>query len=114
MANVVVISPYEVGEGSEEEAWAMWNRIDGCFRGRPGCLSTELHRATAPEARRLVHVAEWDSADDFQAAMKDPEIERLAADLHKRFSVIQGLIQSYGSRETSPNDRPRTIISRLA
>ena len=78
MANVIVINPFEVPKGKEEQALAMWNKFAGYFHRQPGYVSSKLHRAIKPTARfHLVTVAEWTSADHFMAAMKNPELQKI-------------------------------------
>ena len=59
MANVTVINPFEVPEGKEEEALALWDKFADYFRKQPGYVSTKLHRAINPDARfHLINIAE--------------------------------------------------------
>ncbi len=78
MANVVVINPFEVQEGNEEQALAMWDTFAEYFSKQPGYVSAKLHRAVNPEARfHLVTVAEWESPDHFMAALTHPELQKI-------------------------------------
>ena len=71
MANVIVVNPFEVPKGKEEQALAMWDKFAEYFRRQPGYVSSKLHRAINPDARfHLVTVAEWASPDHFMAALK--------------------------------------------
>ena len=79
MANVIVVNPFEVPKGKEEQALAMWDKFAEYFRRQPGYVSSKLHRAISPDARfHLVTVAEWASPDHFMAALKNPELQRIA------------------------------------
>ena len=67
--NVVLINVFEVQPGTEEEAIRYWEAARDFLARQPGFVSTRLHRALRPDARfQLVNVAEWASAEAFQAA----------------------------------------------
>ncbi len=36
MANIIVINPFEVSEGNEEQAIVMWDKFAAYFRKQPG------------------------------------------------------------------------------
>ena len=79
MANVIVINPFEVPEGKEEQALETWDTFAEYFHKQPGYVSARLHRAIGPDARfHLVTVAEWESPDHFVAALKHPELQEIA------------------------------------
>ena len=79
MANVIVVNPFEVPKGKEEQALETWDRFAVYFRKQPGYVSAKLHRAIDPEVRfHLVTVAEWKSPDHFMAALKNPELQKIA------------------------------------
>jgi heme-degrading monooxygenase HmoA len=44
----ILINPFEVPKGKEEEALAFWNRVADYMRKQPGFASTRLHRAVVP------------------------------------------------------------------
>jgi heme-degrading monooxygenase HmoA len=70
MPNVIVINPFEVPKGREEEALAAWDRAAAYLSSRPGFVSAKLHRSIDPSARfQLVTVGEWASAERFMAAL---------------------------------------------
>ena len=78
MANIIVINPFEVPKGQEEQALAMWDSFAGYFRRQPGYVSAKLYRAINPDARfHLVTVAEWASADHFMDALKNLELQNI-------------------------------------
>ena len=67
--SVVLINVFEVQPGTEEEAVRYWEAARDFLSRQPGHVSTRLHRALRPDARfQLVNVAEWASAEAFQAA----------------------------------------------
>ena len=79
MDNVVLINPFEVQAGTDDEFLAGWDRAAQYLRQQPGFVSARLHRALSPDARfRFVNVAEWTSAQDFQAAVTSEGFRELA------------------------------------
>ena len=82
MAPITVINPFEVPPGREEEALSTWEAFAAYFRKQPGYISTKLHKAINPDAKfHLINIAEWESAEAFQAALRNPELQEIAKDL---------------------------------
>ena len=78
--SVVLINVFEVQPGAEEEAVRYWEAARGFLSRQPGYVSTRLHRALRPDACfQLVNVAEWASAEAFQAATVRMQRELAAA-----------------------------------
>ena len=78
MSPVVLINPFEVPKSKEDECLAFWEKAAEYMRRQPGFISTRLHQALAPEARfYLINVAEWQTAEHFQAAVGSAEFQRL-------------------------------------
>jgi len=78
MANVIVINPFEVPKGKEEQSLTMWDKFAGYFRRQPGYVSARLYRAINPDERfHLVTVAEWASPEHFMAALKNQELQKI-------------------------------------
>lgn len=78
MPTVTLINPFEVPKGKEEAALKMWEKAAEFMKKQPGFVSTRLHRALSPEARfHLINVAEWESAENFQAAINSAEFKKL-------------------------------------
>ena len=78
MTNVTVINPFEVPQGREEEALSMWDTFADYFRKQPGYVSTRLHKAINPDAKfQLINIAEWESAEAFQSALSNPELQEI-------------------------------------
>lgn len=78
MAHVVLINPFEVPEGKDEEFLAEWEAAKAFMERQPGYVSTRLHRSLDPHARfRFINVAEWEIAEHFQAALNHPDFIRL-------------------------------------
>ncbi len=66
---VVLINPFVVPKGSEDNAVAMWMQARDFLATQPGYISTKLHRSLSPDATYpLINVAEWESMETFQAA----------------------------------------------
>jgi len=80
MASVILLNPFEVPEGKEEEALALWERGAEVMRKSPGFISTRLHRAISPDTRfKLINVAEWESAQHFMAVVESDEFKEAIA-----------------------------------
>ena len=78
MANVVLINPFEVPEGSDDEFLMAWEAAKKFMERQKGYVSTKLHRSVDIKARfRFVNVAEWQSPQDFYAALQHPEFAAL-------------------------------------
>ena len=77
---VILINPFEVPEGTQDEDFlAGWERAADYMRGQPGFLSTRLHRALTDDARfRFINIAEWESPQDFRAAVSSDEFREIA------------------------------------
>mgnify|MGYP000955488134 CR=1 FL=1 len=94
MATVTLINPFEVPPGREEECLAFWERVADYMRRQPGFISTRLHQAVAPGARfALINLAEWASAEDFQAAVGSAEFQALVGPYLEVFPHFPGLYQ---------------------
>ena len=80
MSSVILINPFEVPPGNDDEFLSGWERAADYMRQQPGFIATRLHRALSPEARfRFINVAEWESPQHFQAAVGSEEFRRMAA-----------------------------------
>jgi len=94
MSNIVVINPFEVPEGKETEALAVWDKFAEYFRRQPGYVSTKLHRAINPDARfHLINVAEWESVEYFQSALQSNELQKLGESSAEEFPHYPGLYE---------------------
>ncbi len=77
---VVLLNPFEVPAGKEEEALELWERAADVMRKAPGFISTRLHRAISPDARfHLINMAEWESPAHFVAAIESEEFKEATA-----------------------------------
>jgi heme-degrading monooxygenase HmoA len=79
MSTVVLINPFEVPAGQEGEFLAQWRQAAEHLRHAPGFVSTRLHESLDPQAKfRFVNVAEWESPQHFQAAMRSEAFQQIA------------------------------------
>jgi heme-degrading monooxygenase HmoA len=75
----VLINPFEVDEGADEEFLAGWHRACGLLARQAGYLGTRLHRSLAPADFRFVNVARWADPAAFAAALQQPAFQEAAA-----------------------------------
>ena len=79
MSSIVLINPFEVPQGQEEAFLKGWREAAEHLRQAPGFLSTRLHESLDPQAKfRFVNVAEWESPQHFQAAMRTEAFEPIS------------------------------------
>lgn len=94
MANVIVINPFEVPKGKEEQALAMWDVFAEYFHKQPGYISAKLHQSINGDARfHLVTVAEWESPEHFSAALSNPELQKITKTATELFPSYPGLYE---------------------
>ena len=94
MANVIVINPFEVPKGKEEQALAMWEKFAEYFCRQPGYVSTKLHRAINPDARfHLLSISEWVSAEQFAVALSNPKVKAIAEGAMEDLRYYPGLYE---------------------
>ncbi|MEW6586185.1 MAG: antibiotic biosynthesis monooxygenase family protein [Nitrospirota bacterium] len=92
--HVILINPFEVPKGKEEEAMVFWERAADYMRKRPGFISTRLHRAVVPWARfHLINIAEWESVAHFEAAINSEDFKKLTEPYMKVFPHYPGLYE---------------------
>ena len=83
---VILINPFEVPVGGEEQFFKVWNKAAEQMRQSPGCISTELHQSLDPQAKfRFVNVAHWESAQHYQAASANEAIQKLRTEMPFHF-----------------------------
>ena len=74
---VVLINPFEVPAGADEEFITSWEAARDYLRGQPRYLHTRLHRSILPDADfRFVNIAGWESAEAFRAAIGSPGFQQ--------------------------------------
>jgi heme oxygenase (mycobilin-producing) len=79
MPTVVLINVFEVPVGQEEEFRKQWHEAAEYLRHAPGFLSTRLHESLDPQAKfHFVNVAEWESPQHFQAAMRSEGFQQIS------------------------------------
>jgi quinol monooxygenase YgiN len=78
MQTVILINPFEVPADQEEQFLKAWHEGAEILRQAPGFLSTRLHKSLEPQAKfRFVNVAEWESPQHFQAAMRTEAFQQI-------------------------------------
>ncbi len=96
MPTVILINPFEVPKGREDECLAFWEKAAAYMKRQPGFISTRLHRAISPEARfYFINVAEWESAEHFQKAVGSEEFKRLTEPYMAVFPHYPGLYEVF-------------------
>ena len=91
---VTLINPFEVPEGREQEALREWEVAAEDLRKQPGFISTKLHESIALGAKfHFINVAQWESAEAFQAAVTSPEFEALTKSTVENFPHYPALYQ---------------------
>ena len=79
MDGVILINPFEVPAGNDDEFVARWQDAAAYLRKRAGFISTRLHRSLDPNAEfRFVNVAVWQSPEHFRQAVSTAEFQELA------------------------------------
>ncbi len=77
---VILINPFEVPAGKEDEALDLWERGAVVMRKASGYISTRLHRAVTPDAKfQLINLAEWESVEHFRAVAESEEFKEAVA-----------------------------------
>jgi heme-degrading monooxygenase HmoA len=77
--SVILINPFEVPAGTDDEFLRGWERAADYLRQQPGFVSSRLHRALRPDARfRFINVAEWASPQEFEAAVTSEQFREIA------------------------------------
>jgi heme-degrading monooxygenase HmoA len=97
MTNFVLINPFEVPEDMDDDRFLEgWGRVADYMRSQPGFVGSQLHRAVSPSPRfRFVNVAEWESPQDFQAAVRSPEFQAMAADAPPNYPALYEVVRAF-------------------
>jgi heme-degrading monooxygenase HmoA len=95
MTNFVLINPFEVSEDVDDDRFLEgWGRAADYMRSRPGFVTSRLHRAVSPNPRfRFVNVAEWESPQDFQAAVTSPEFQAMAGGTPLNYPALYEVVR---------------------
>jgi len=73
-APVVLINPFSVPQGQEEEFIKTWKQTAQLMKNEPGFIDTKLHRSLDPDARfQFINIALWESAEAWRTAMAKHE-----------------------------------------
>ena len=79
MPNSILINPFEVPEGQEQEFLRHWQAAAALLRDAAGFISTRLHQSLDPQAKFwFINVAEWESPQHFQAAIRTEAFQEIA------------------------------------
>ena len=97
VANFVLINPFEVPENIDDDRFLKgWGRAAEYMRSQPGFVGSELHRALSPNAKfRFVNVAEWESPQDFQAAVRSPEFQAMVAGTPPGYPALYEVVRAF-------------------
>ncbi len=97
MTNFVLINPFEVPEDVDDDRFLEgWGRAADYMRSQPGFVASQLHRAVSPNPRfRFVNVAEWESPQDFQAAVRSPEFQAMAANAPPNYPALYEVVRAF-------------------
>ena len=91
---VILINPFEVPAGKEDEAIAFWEMAAEIMRQAPGFISTKLHKAVAPGARfTLINIAKWESIEHFVTVTQSEEFRTATAPYMEVFPHYPGLYE---------------------
>jgi heme-degrading monooxygenase HmoA len=76
---VLLVEPFEVPAGADEQFLAGWARVRELFAARQGYLGTRLHRSVGPADFRFVAIVRWSSPLMFARTLQQPEVEEAIA-----------------------------------
>ena len=95
MTNFVLINPFDVPEYVDDDRFLEgWGLAADYMRLQPGFVESQLHRAVSPNPRfRFVNVAEWESPQDFQAAVRSPEFQAMAAGTPSNYPALYEVVR---------------------
>ena len=107
MSTATLINCFEVTPEQDQRFLELWRQADELLRGRGGYRTTRLHKALSPQARfRYVNVAELDSVETWQAAVRSPEFAAIAAQMAD-FSPSPGLYTVEVAHSTAEPEEDR-------
>src|SRR4028118_1037110 len=97
MANFVLINPFELPENIDDDRFLEgWGRAAEYMRSQPGFVGSELHRPLSPDARfRFVNVAEWESPQDFQAAVTSRASRAMVAGTPPGYPALYEVVRAF-------------------
>ena len=86
MSNVILINPFEVPSGKEEECLKMWDEAAEFLKTQPGYINTKLHQSILPDSKfHFINVAEWETPESFFNAVQTEEFQK----------ITQGTMEAY-------------------
>lgn len=77
----VLITPFEVPAGGDEDLVSHWARLRGLFAPRQGYLGSRLYHSTGPADFRYVAIVRWSSPLMYARTLQQPEIAQAVADM---------------------------------
>lgn len=78
----LLIAPYEVPDGADDEFVAAWERARAVFAGQRGHMGTRLLRASGPAEHRFVELTRWSSPLMYARALALPELPAIPFPAH--------------------------------
>ena len=79
---VILINAFEVPAAEAETFIAAWEKTRDYLETQPGYIDTALHRALTPDAEfQFVNVAQWQTPEEFRAAIQSPGFQQAATGL---------------------------------
>jgi heme oxygenase (mycobilin-producing) len=96
--SVVMIHPFQVEEGAEQQFLTAWQAVDDYMRQQIGFVETKLHRSlniNALTTFSFVNVARWQNLESFQNAISTDYFQRLVKGVLV-FSRGPGIYEIYG------------------
>jgi quinol monooxygenase YgiN len=75
---ITLVNVFVVPAERQEAFLAAWKEDAGFMKGRPGCISTQMHSGTA-DSQLLINIAIWESTQALFAAFSTPEFQAAAA-----------------------------------
>ena len=76
--SVILINPFEVPEGKEQECLKMWDEAAEFLKNQPGYINTKLHQSILDNAKfRFINVAEWETPESFFTAVQTEEFQKI-------------------------------------
>ncbi len=95
MPSAILINPFEVPARNDDEFLRGWEQGANFLRQQPGFISARLHRALPPDARfRFINVAEWESPQQFQAAVGSEEFRRMSAGAAPNYPALFEVVRT--------------------
>lgn len=94
MAQITLINCFKVPAGRDEQFLAEWMQVNAYMRQKPGYIRHRLHRAIEANGEyRFVNVADWESAEHFNAAHDEGFRELASKPVWKDFPASPALFE---------------------